>query len=177
MALPPTVDSRWPLAVDHGIAPRQIDPTAMTRRHTRIDDDSIAALMAAFYDLARVDPLLGPVLARAIGTNDEAWQAHLVRVTLFWIDVIRAGGRLVGRPMQAHTYLPGLAPAYFRRWLELFAQATGDLFPPHLADEFMERARRMANALQAGMALARGLDRGLDPALDLEPDRRRDQPE
>lgn len=135
---------------------------ALPRRHTRIDEDSIAALMASFYRIARSDALLSPVLIRAFGDDQDAWDLHLTRVTLFWVGVMRGGGRQVGRPMQAHIYLSGLSPPYFRRWLEIFAEATALMFPTHLADEFMEKARQMANAFQAGMALARGLARDTD---------------
>lgn len=132
-------------------------------RYTRLDPEGLAALVGAFYAAARRDALLGPVFTAAVGGSESEWQEHLDRVHAFWCSVTLGSGAYQGRPMQAHAFLPGLEAVHFRRWLELFAETCNTLFPPHIADELMEKARRMANAFQAGIALSRaGGIAGLD---------------
>ncbi len=139
-------------------------------RFTRLDPESLAALVGAFYAAARRDALLGPVFTAAVGGSDAEWQEHLDRVHAFWCSVTLGGGRYQGRPMQAHVFLPGLESVHFRRWLELFASTCNELYPPHIADELMEKARRMANAFQAGIALSRaGGIGGLDGRVADDP--------
>ncbi|QJE71888.1 group III truncated hemoglobin [Aerophototrophica crusticola] len=127
----------------------------MTERFETIDDESIADLVIAFYDKARYDPLLGPVFEQAVGTDDEAWKHHLLKVHAFWSSVMLATGRYGGRPMQAHAMLPGLGPDHFRRWLALFAETAASLYVPEAAAQFQEKAERMAAALMQGIAMAR----------------------
>lgn len=127
-------------------------------RFTRIDAESLAALVGAFYAVSRRDALLGPVFTAAVGQTDAEWQEHLDRVHAFWCSVTMGSGGYQGRPMQAHAFLPGLEAIHFRRWLELFASTCNQLYPPHIADELMEKARRMANAFQAGIALSRAAE-------------------
>lgn len=153
-------------------------PQSRAPRFTRLDPESLAALVGAFYASARRDTLLGPVFTAAVGQSDAEWEAHLDRVHAFWCSVALGAGDYQGRPMQAHAFLPGLEAVHFRRWLELFAAACNALFPPHIADGLMEKARRMANAFQAGIALSRaGGIAGLDmPSDDPRPDRAGEPP-
>lgn len=125
--------------------------------YTRIDDDSLTALLIEFYAGARLDPLLGPVFQTMVGNGDEAWAAHLRRVHDFWSSVTMGTGRYGGRPMQVHAGIPGLEAAHFQRWLDLFAQTTGRLFTPPAAAFLRDKAARMGEALQQGIAMAREL--------------------
>lgn len=123
--------------------------------YPRIDDASLAALIVEFYAAARLDPLLGPVFHNMVGNGDEEWAAHLRRVHDFWSSVTMGTGRYGGRPMQVHAGIPGLEPAHFQRWLALFAQTADRMFTPPASAFLRDKAERMGQALQQGIALAR----------------------
>lgn len=116
-----------------------------------ITEETIHRLVDRFYDRARRDPLLGPVFARAIGTTDEAWAAHLARVVDFWSSVMLRSCRYHGEPFSAHLRLPELEPAMFDRWLALFGETCAEVSEPDVADAFRERAERIASSLRMGL--------------------------
>ncbi len=124
-------------------------------QYPRIDDTSLARLLVEFYAAARLDPLLGPVFQQMVGEDDEAWARHLGRVHDFWSSVTLGTGRYGGRPMQAHAGIPGLDAQHFQRWLALFTETTERLFTPPAAAFLRDKAERMGQALQQGIALAR----------------------
>jgi hemoglobin len=64
-------------------------------------------------------------------------------------------GRYHGQPMQKHLPLP-IDGAHFDRWLELFEATATELCPPPAASHFIERARRIADSLEMGIATRQG---------------------
>jgi hemoglobin len=46
---------------------------------------------------------------------------------------------------------------HFDRWLALFEETTRGLCPPLAAERFIERARRLAESLELGVASAKGV--------------------
>jgi hemoglobin len=118
---------------------------------TGIDDEMIDRLVRAFYALARLDPLLGPIFERHVGD----WEAHFVRMREFWSSVALMSGRYHGQPMAAHFPLLIDTP-HFNRWLELFAAAAREICPPAAAAPFIERAHRIADSLELGIAAQKG---------------------
>ncbi|MBP0447513.1 group III truncated hemoglobin [Roseomonas sp. SSH11] len=135
-----------------------------------ITEDGIRRLLDRFYGQVRRDPQLGPVFARAVGTNEADWAAHLVRLADFWSSVMLRSGRYHGDPFSAHLRLPDLEPAMFDRWLLLFNEACVELFTPDVAGAFRERAMRIAASLRMGLerlpmgALPRRRDAAPPPA-------------
>jgi hemoglobin len=61
-----------------------------------------------------------------------------------------------GRPMPKHLPLP-VDAVHFDRWLELFEATAREVCPPAAADHFIERARRIAESLELGIAGANGV--------------------
>ena len=122
------------------------------RAETGIDDAMIARLVDGFYDRVRADPLIGPVFNERISD----WGPHLEQMRLFWSSVALMSGVYHGRPMPKHLPLP-VDARHFDRWLELFEAAARDLCPPVAADHFLERARRIAESLELGIAGANGV--------------------
>jgi hemoglobin len=122
------------------------------RAETGIDEAMIARLVDGFYDRVRADPLIGPVF------NDRIrdWGPHLEQMRLFWSSVALMSGVYHGRPMPKHLPLP-VDARHFDRWLELFEASARDLCPPVAADHFIERARRIAESLELGVAGANGV--------------------
>lgn len=95
--------------------------------------------------------MLGPVFARALGEEDEAWAAHLARLADFWSSLMLRTGRYHGDPFSAHLRLPDLEPMMFERWLKLFGNTCAELFEPEVADAFRLRAERVARSLRMGL--------------------------
>ena len=119
---------------------------------TGIDEAMIARLVDGFYDRVRADPLIGPVFAERI----RDWGPHLAQMKLFWSSVALMSGVYHGRPMPKHLPLP-VDGRHFDRWLELFRATARDLCPPAAADHFIERAERIAESLELGIAGANGV--------------------
>lgn len=122
------------------------------RVETGIDEPMIARLVDGFYGKVRADPLLGPVFDARISD----WEPHLRQMRLFWSSVALMSGVYHGRPMPKHLPLP-VDAAHFDRWLELFEQTAREVCPPAAADHFIERARRIAESLELGIAGANGV--------------------
>lgn len=118
---------------------------------TGIDEKMIEVLVRAFYARVRLDPLIGPVFEARV----HDWEAHMRRLCAFWSSVALMSGRYHGQPMAAHLPLPIDTP-HFDRWLELFAATAREVCPPPAAAHFLERASRIADSLELGVAAQRG---------------------
>ncbi len=119
---------------------------------TGIDEAMIERLVRRFYEAVRADALLAPIFAARIAD----WEPHLRRMMAFWSSVALMTGRYHGQPMAKH--LPLAADArHFDRWLELFEETARRECPPAAAAHFIERARRIAESLELGMAAAHGI--------------------
>ena len=118
---------------------------------TGIDEAMIERLVRTFYARVRRDPLIGPVFESRV----KDWEAHMARLCDFWSSVALMSGRYQGRPMAAHLPLP-VDTEHFDRWLELFAATAREICPPAAAEHFLERAQRIADSLELGIAAQRG---------------------
>ncbi|SFM95239.1 MULTISPECIES: group III truncated hemoglobin [Rugamonas] len=112
-----------------------------------LDRAAIATLVNEFYDEVRRDAELFPLFNQAIGAN---WGPHLERMVDFWSTVMLGSRDFQGNVFGKHMLLGGVQPEHFRRWLALFEAATGRLFAPEVAAEFMTVARRIGGSLQYG---------------------------
>lgn len=115
-----------------------------------VDRVMIDALVRDFYARVRADPLLGPVFAARI----IDWEPHLELMGSFWCSVMLRTGTYHGRPMPKHASLP-VDARHFDRWLALF-EASAVRICPKAGHLFVERARRIAESLELGIAAARG---------------------
>lgn len=130
---------------------RRAAVTAEIRARTGIDDAMIRRLVHGFYDKVRADEVLGPVFAARI----QDWGPHLERMCAFWSSVALLTGTYHGRPMQAHQQLP-VDAAHFDRWLTIFIATAEELCPPAAAELFVDRAKRIAESLELGIAMTHG---------------------
>jgi hemoglobin len=118
---------------------------------TGLSDAVLECVVRSFYGTAREDPILAPLFAHV--TN---WEAHITKITAFWSSVALMSGRYHGQPMAAHLPLP-IEPAHFVRWLELFEQTVRAICTPEGAEHLMVRARRIAQSLEMGLEVQRGI--------------------
>jgi hemoglobin len=131
---------------------RRLLITAEIAERTRIDEPMIERLVRTFYGAVRTDALIGPVFAERIAD----WEPHLQRMCEFWSSVALMSGRYHGQPMVKHMPLP-VDGQHFDRWLELFEHTAREVCPPVAADHFIERAQRIAQSLEMGIAAGRGV--------------------
>jgi len=122
-----------------------------TVAETGIDEAMIERLVRRFYGQVRVDPVLAPVFEAKI----TDWEPHLAQMCAFWSSVMLMSGRYHGQPMRKHLPLP-VERAHFERWLRLFEAAAREVCPAPAAEAFLDRARRIAESLQLGLAVQRG---------------------
>lgn len=136
------------------------DQTAAQRRllyadtvtcETGIDEAMIERLIHSFYADVRADPMLSPIFAAIIGD----WAPHLAQMRAFWSSVVLMTGRYHGRPTEKHLPLP-IDATHFDRWLALFEAAARRECPPAAVAVFVERAHRIGESLELGLASQRG---------------------
>jgi hemoglobin len=118
---------------------------------TGIDEAMIERLVRAFYGRARHDVLLGPIFESKV----HDWEAHIARMCAFWSSVALMSGRYHGQPMVAHLLLPIDTP-HFDRWLDIFATTAREVCPDSAAAHFVDRAHRIADSLELGIAAQKG---------------------
>ena len=134
-----------------GAAERRARITRDLMEKTGIDDAMIERLVRTFYGRVQADSLIGPVFAARIAD----WEAHIIKLCAFWSSVALMTGRYHGQPMQKHLELP-VAAEHFDRWISLFEATANELCPPQAASHFIERARRIADSFELGMAARQG---------------------
>lgn len=126
---------------------RRTQITAEIVERTGIDEDMIERLVHAFYDRVREDALLGPIFNKRV----DNWQTHLKRMCAFWSSVALMSGHYHGQPMEKHLPLP-VDGRHFDRWLYLFRETALEVCPSPAAQYFIERAARIAESLELGIA-------------------------
>lgn len=136
---------------DPGGPERRARITREIMDRTGIDEEMIGALVNAFYGRVRMDPLIGPVFSARIAD----WPAHIEKLQAFWSSVALMTGRYHGQAMRPHLDLP-VGAAHFDRWLAIFEATARELCPPPAADHFIERARKIADSLEMGIATRQG---------------------
>jgi hemoglobin len=112
-----------------------------------IDEQGIRTMVETFYGRVRHDPLLGPVFEERLGGS---WPDHISRMVDFWASVLLGAGRYQGNPLAKHRAIPELGPEHFDRWLELFEEVLGEVFPDYVTSDVLGRARRMRLVLDPG---------------------------
>jgi hemoglobin len=126
--------------------------TAEIFARTGIDEPMIERLVHAFYAKIREDELLGPIFEARI----QNWEPHLHQMCTFWSSVALMSGRYHGSPMAKHLPLP-VHSTHFDRWLTLFEETARMVCPPAAQTHFIERARRIAESLELGIAGQNGI--------------------
>jgi hemoglobin len=137
---------------------------ALAQKETGIDETMIERLVRAFYVRVRRDALLGPVFEERISD----WEPHLEKMFAFWSSLTLMSGRYHGQPMAKHIVLE-VDAQHFDRWLALFEQTARDVCPPEAAERFIERAHRVAESLELGVAGANGVLLGKGERYRMEP--------
>lgn len=116
----------------------------------------IAQLVRRFYEVARDDPMLGPVFERHVAD----WERHLRTMNDFWSAAVYRTGRYAGRPIEAHRGIAGLTGEHFTRWLELWTRTVDEVVRSDARETLKELARRMADTMSQRLGTRGGSKRG-----------------
>lgn len=138
-------------------AERRARTVAEITTRTGIDEEMIERLVRAFYARVGDDPLLGPIFAARV----RDWEIHIGRMCAFWSSVALMSGVYHGNPMEKHLPLP-IDAQHFDQWLMLFEKTAHEVCPSAAAGHFIERARRIAQSLELGLAGQDGVLLGKD---------------
>jgi hemoglobin len=133
-------------------AERRAQITAEIVARTGITEAMIEGLVRGFYAKVREDAVLAPIFEARI----QDWEPHLERMCAFWSSVALMSGRYHGSPMAKHLPLP-VDAGHFDRWLALFEETAREICPPEAEAHFVERARRIAESLELGVAGRHGV--------------------
>jgi hemoglobin len=136
---------------DGQAADRRAVITREIMEETGIDEVLIERLVRTFYGRIQQHDVLGPIFAAKISD----WESHIVKLCAFWSSVTLMTGRYHGRPMQKHVDLP-IDGSHFDAWLKLFEATAIEVCPPKAASYFIDRARRIADSLEMGIATLHG---------------------
>ena len=129
-------------------------PALHSRRqpvHGEISEQMIEQLVRHFYDQVRQAFDLAPIFGGVI----DDWEPHLQTMMAFWSSIMLMSGRYKGSPVPTHKALtiasPGVSPAHFETWLNLFRASAHAVCPGEIAPLFIQRAEKIAESLKRGM--------------------------
>jgi hemoglobin len=107
--------------------------------------ERIDALVLAFYERVRPDPVLAPWFA------EVDWPHHTPRIQAFWKGLLLGQAGYAGEPMSAHIALHRRLPlsaAQFDRWVELWTDTVRARHAGPKADEAIARAVSIAAVMK-----------------------------
>lgn len=120
-----------------------------------ITRQDIRALIEPFYMRVRADERLGPIFHAKIGETDAQWAAHLDKIADFWANVMLHERSYQGNPLLKHAAIPGIQPADFERWLDIFERTAHEVLCEQKAATFTILARRIGRSLSMGIEVMR----------------------
>ncbi|MBP9865490.1 MAG: group III truncated hemoglobin [Candidatus Omnitrophica bacterium] len=111
-----------------------------------VSEEEIKNLVHTFYNRVREDFELAPIFNEVI---QDKWSVHLEKMCDFWSSSMLMTDRYRGNPMLKHMQVESIQPEHFKRWLILFRKTTNELFTEAVAEQFNNRADRIAEALKS----------------------------
>jgi len=123
-----------------------------------VNRKDIEKVITLFYDKIKADKALGIIFTEIIQIN---WNTHLPAMCDFWEKVLLYTGDYEGDPLATHRRLYQrfrTTPVHFKRWLQLFNQATDELFEGKNAQKMKDHAAGIARVMQ------QRIDTGSSPA-------------
>lgn len=109
-------------------------------------EKDVEQLIHAFYKKVRKNPEIGHFFNETI--ND--WQAHLDKLTKFWMANLFGNTKYSGNPIRVHIEMDQsfgnqIEQAHFGLWLQLWYSTIDSLFRGEKATLAKERARNIAH--------------------------------
>ncbi len=111
--------------------------------------DDIVLLVDEFYKNVRKNPQLSLVFDRAIA--EDEWKIHMQKMYEFWRSIMLGSREYHGNPMRVHHGLLPFDEVLFDEWLRLFSQTAQRLFQPSKAQQFIDKASRIAAVMRQNL--------------------------
>lgn len=109
--------------------------------------DEIARVVAAFYEMVRQHPGLGPVFAAHV----DDWPQHEARIVDFWANAILYERSYDGNPLRVHRDAGNVRPGMFDAWLGLFDLTLRTELREDQAAAWSALAHKIGRSLRAGV--------------------------
>ncbi|MBO9397855.1 group III truncated hemoglobin [Shimia sp. R9_2] len=109
--------------------------------------EEISRVVAAFYEMVRQHPGLGPVFA----VHVEDWPAHEAKVADFWANAILYERSYDGNPLKVHREAGNVRPGMFDAWLALFEMTLKRELTEDQAAAWSALAHKIGRSLRAGV--------------------------
>ena len=104
------------------------------------EEAAIRACVRGFYDLAKVDDLLGPVFNKVI----RDWDGHLKTMDDFWSGALLGTKRYSAAPFPPHVKLD-MNQDHFDRWRDLWVASAEKFLPEPLRSKALSIGEHMAH--------------------------------
>lgn len=109
--------------------------------------DEIARVVAAFYEMVRQHPGLGPVFA----VHVDDWPKHEAKIVDFWANAILYERSYDGNPLKIHRDAGNVRPGMFDAWLGLFDLTLRTELREDQAAAWSALAHKIGRSLRAGV--------------------------
>ncbi len=109
--------------------------------------DDITRVVAAFYELIRQHPGLGPVFA----VHVDDWPKHEAKIVDFWANAILHERNYDANPLKVHRDAGNVRPGMFETWLALFDLTLREELREDQAAAWSALAHRIGRSLRAGV--------------------------
>lgn len=109
--------------------------------------DEIARVVAAFYEMVRQHPGLGPVFV----VHVDDWPKHEARIVDFWANAILYERSYDGNPLRVHRDAGNVRPGMFDAWLGLFDLTLRTELREDQAAAWSALAHKIGRSLRAGV--------------------------
>jgi hemoglobin len=109
--------------------------------------DEIARVVAAFYEMVRQHPGLGPVFA----VHVDDWPKHEAKTVDFWANAILYERSYDGNPLRVHRDAGNVRPGMFDAWLGLFDLTLRTELREDQAAAWSALAHKIGRSLRAGV--------------------------
>ncbi len=109
--------------------------------------DEIARVVAAFYEMVRQHPGLGPVFV----VHVDDWPKHEAKIVDFWANAILYERSYDGNPLRVHRDAGNVRPGMFDAWLGLFDLTLRTELREDQAAAWSALAHKIGRSLRAGV--------------------------
>jgi hemoglobin len=120
------------------------------QKFEKVTEENLEIFLKAFYDAVQEDDLIGPVFTNRIGTTEEDWAPHMIRVNQFWCSLLLAKGQFKGKMVPIHNQIPGLQTEHFKRWMEIFTPIVNAHYAISPALDLIIKAQTVMRTLHKG---------------------------
>lgn len=111
-----------------------------------ITRENLETLVTTFYHRAMKDDLIGDYFTLELGEdiNNFEWVRHIDILVDFWASVFMDDPEYTSDPYGPHFTIVGLQEKDFVRWVQLFSQASEEIYVDEVAKSFQHKAKEYA---------------------------------